>query len=256
MKPYFAGDGLRLYLGDALDVLLYLDESFDVCLTDPPYGDTSLSWDRRVGSWWVLVDALLEPGGSLWCFGSLRFMSHLIPAMIADGWSLAQDVVWEKHNGSSFHADRFKRVHEFAVMFYRGKWGNVRKSPVFTNDATKRTVWRKTRPPHTGHIENGHYTSEDGGPKMMRSVLHVRGCHGHAIAPTQKPLGILRPLLEFSQSTRVLDPFCGSGSTLVASYRRGTPAVGVDSDERQLEKTARRLNHIIDGNVDPCEEYD
>ena len=45
---------------------------FDMILADPPYGDTSLAWDRRVERWLVLARAALKPTGSIWVFGSLR----------------------------------------------------------------------------------------------------------------------------------------------------------------------------------------
>lgn len=45
---------------------------FDMILADPPYGDTSLAWDRRVDGWIALARAALRPTGSLWVFGSLR----------------------------------------------------------------------------------------------------------------------------------------------------------------------------------------
>ncbi|MBX3597695.1 MAG: site-specific DNA-methyltransferase, partial [Rhizobiaceae bacterium] len=45
---------------------------FDMILADPPYGDTSLAWDRRVEGWLVLARAALAPTGSMWVFGSLR----------------------------------------------------------------------------------------------------------------------------------------------------------------------------------------
>src|SRR3546814_5592817 len=59
-------------------------------------------------------------------------------------------------------------------------------------DAVAKQVRRKTRPTHTGDIDLGAYRSEDGGPRLQRSVIDVRSCHGHAEHPTQKPLGIIR----------------------------------------------------------------
>jgi site-specific DNA-methyltransferase (adenine-specific) len=185
----------------------------------------------------------LRRHGSLWCFGSLRaFMAGTVELR---RWKLAQEVIWEKHNGSSFHADRFKRVHELAAHFYPDKtpWEAIYKNPITTPDATARTVRRKERPPHTGEIANSTYISHDGGPRLMRSVIRVRSCHGEAEHPTQKPLGILAPLLEYSLRPGgvVLDPFAGSGSTLVAAKLRGARAIGIEIEERYCEIAVRRL---------------
>jgi chromosome partitioning protein len=49
-----------------------LARPYDMILVDPPYGDTSLAWDRRVADWPGKALAALKPSGSLWVFGSLR----------------------------------------------------------------------------------------------------------------------------------------------------------------------------------------
>lgn len=246
MTPYYQDDhGLTLYCGDALAVLRELPVgSVDAVVTDPPYGTTSLEWDRWVPGWMSEL-ACLKPTGSVWCFGSLRmFMEH--HGEFAD-WKLAQEIVWEKHNGSSFHADRFKRVHELAVQFYRGEWAAVFKNPITTPDATARTVRRKQRPPHTGSIEAGSFRSVDGGPRLMRSVLQVRSCHGSAQHPTQKPTGIVDPLVRYSCPTggTTCDPFCGSGTSLVVAKKLGLRAVGIEINEEFCKIAVQRLQQGV-----------
>lgn len=243
MKPYYSDDSIELYVGDCREILPEFlgSRTFDLAIADPPYGDTSLAWDVPVYGWLPELAGLLNPWGSLWLFGSMRSLLKAGPDLL--NWKFAQDLVWEKHNGSSFHADRFKRVHEHVLQFYLGEWAAIHKSPVHTLDATKRTVRRKRRPPHTGHIEASAYASEDGGPRLQRSVLQVRSCHGEAVHPTQKPLGILTPLIDYSCPPHgtVLDPFAGSGSTLVAAKLLSRKAVGIEIDEEYAELAVRRL---------------
>ncbi|WP_250512658.1 site-specific DNA-methyltransferase [Caballeronia sp. INDeC2] len=202
----------------------------DACITDPPYGDTSLAWDRRCEGWLVQVARVLKPSAAIWVFGSMRFIAGMFDEMESYGFKYAQDIVWEKQNGSGFHADRFRRVHEHAVQFYRGAWSEIYKEPQFTNDARAKTVRRKTRPTHTGHIEAGHYVSEDGGPRLVRSVIDIANEHGRALHPTQKPLGILAPLIAYSVPPGgiVVDPFLGSGSTAIAARQLGRQFVGCE----------------------------
>lgn len=61
--------------------------------------------------------------------------------------------------------------------------------------------------------------------------------------PTQKPVGLLRSIVErFSEPGEVIaDPYAGSGSTLVAAREAGRRAVGVEIEERYCEVAARRL---------------
>lgn len=182
----------------------------------------------------------------MWVFGSFRYFAACFAENMFAGWQIAQEIVWEKHNGSSFHADRFKRVHELAVHFYPIKtpWREIYKDPQFTSDATKRTVRRKGRPPHTGHIEAGSYTSEDGGPRLMRSVIYARSCHGFAQHPTQKPEEIVEPLLRFScpPGGLVLDMFAGSGTTGVVAATHGRSFIGVELSPEYFQKAQQRVS--------------
>lgn len=250
MKPYYADSLITLYHGDYREVLAWEYNTFgtpkrvDAVITDPPYGDTSLAWDKSAARGWLgVVGPLLKPSGSVWFFASLRYMLKLQPELAA--WTVAQEIIWEKHNGSSFHADRFKRVHELVVNLYpaKSKWGAVYHSPVKVNEATARTVRRKKRPPHTGHIEASAYKSEDGGPKFMRSVLYARSCHGYAIHPTQKPVDVVAPLIEYSwpRGGLVLDCFAGSGTTGIVARKLGRHAVLIEKNESHCQAAAERL---------------
>lgn len=239
MKPYYEEAGITIYNGDCREILAHIS-AVDVAIIDPPYGDTSLEWDCRVDGWLSLLQV-----PTFWCFGSFRFF--LETARHFDDWHFAQEVIWEKHNGSIFHADRFRRVHEIVAQFYRGEWGDVYKSPQYTLNATRRTVRAKVRPPHTGQIDRIPYVSEDGGPRLQRSVLPVRSCHGYAQHPTQKPEGIVEPLIRYSCSPNgmVLSPFMGSGTDLIVAKRLGHSAIGIEIEERYCEIAAKRLNQQV-----------
>ncbi|MBB4020191.1 site-specific DNA-methyltransferase (adenine-specific) [Chelatococcus caeni] len=216
---------------------------------DPPYGDTSLAWDRRVEGWLPLARGALRPSGSMWVFGSLRCFMATAAAFDDAGWKYAQEIVWEKQNGSGFHADRFKRVHELVAQFYRSdaRWSAVYNVVQTTPDATARTVRRKKRPPHTGHIDAGHYVSEDGGPRLMRSVIHARNAHGRAIHPTEKPSGLIEILIRTScpEGGLVGDWFAGSGAAGEACRFSGRRYLGCELDPVMARKAADRIAALL-----------
>lgn len=110
-------------------------------------------------------------------------------------------LVWDKDNGASHYADC-----ELA-------WTNLDK-------AVRMYRWR-----WNGMLQ------ED----MSRKEYRVH--------PTQKPLSLMRWAI--TQAPRdvgsILDPFMGSGTTLVASKLLGMGAVGIDKDERYCEIAAKRL---------------
>jgi site-specific DNA-methyltransferase (adenine-specific) len=233
----------QCHFGDCRELMKQMPDGVaDACITDPPYGDTSLIWDRRCAGWIGHVSRVLKPAASIWVFGSMRFIADLFEEMRTNGFVYAQDIVWEKQNGSGFHADRFRRVHEHAIQFYRGAWADVFKEPQYTNDARAKVVRRKTRPTHTGHIDAGHYVSEDGGPRLVRSVIDVANEHGKAVHPTQKPLGIIAPLIAYSvpHGGVVIDPFMGSGSTGIAAHQLGRHFIGCEDDPQSMASQVER----------------
>jgi site-specific DNA-methyltransferase (adenine-specific) len=235
---------VRLINGDCRDVLRTLPaNTFDACIADPPYGDTSLDWDRLCAGWIPEVARVLKPASSIWAFGSMRFLAPLFSEMAEHGYRYSQDIVWEKQNGSGLHADRFRRVHEHAVLFYRGRWGDVYHNAQYTPDAVARTVRRKQKPAHWGVVGESHYRSEDGGQRMMRSVIYVRNEHGRAEHPTQKPLRIIEPLVRYSVPSggSYIVPFAGSGSELLVAQALGIDAIGIELNPDYIEIAKRRI---------------
>jgi site-specific DNA-methyltransferase (adenine-specific) len=253
MNPYFADDHVQLFHGDMREVLPALDVRADAVVTDPPYGETTLAWDRWPDGW---VKALTDVTNALWCFGSLKmFMLH---APDFAGWKLSQDtvdefevdtMVWEKHNGTGFAADRFKRVHELAGLFYQGRWADLHHEPqrepaVFDAKGRTRSLDRTSDGrKHTGAI--GGHDYRDDGTRLVRSVIRAKSVR-RGLHPTEKPTEILELLIRYSvpPGGLVLDPFAGSGSTLLTARSLGRRAIGIEADERYCEASARRLSEL------------
>lgn len=218
----------------------------DLVVADPPYAETSLRWDRWPHGW---VPAVASIGAcSLWCFGSARMFDTYRSEF--DGWQLAQDVIWDKGSPATGGVtDRFVRSHEHVRHYYRGPWRDIH------HEAQKVTVpWatkgRRIRRPATDrawHGERGSTEWTDDGTRYMLTVLQVANLTKNALHPTEKPLGILRPLIAYGcpASGLVLDPMCGSGSALVAARTLNRRAIGIEAEERYCEITARRLSQDV-----------
>jgi site-specific DNA-methyltransferase (adenine-specific) len=78
-------------------------------------------------------------------------------------------------------------------------------------------------------------------PAMVANTPLRRETTGY---PTQKPLKLLDRILRASslEGGLVVDPFCGSGTTLVAAAKLGRAFVGCDVGELALDASARRLD--------------
>lgn len=250
IKLHYQDEQATIFQGDALEFMETLADcgatvwKVDCIVTDPPYGETALQWDKRVSGWMAAAARITN---NLWCFGSFRMFMEMTLDGETGPWKLAQEVIWEKHNGSSMHADRFKRVHEIAAQFYQGEWSEIHKAPVMTNDATERRIHRKQKTAHWSKIGSKTFEAQEGGPKLMRSVVFVRSCHGYAQHPTQKPTAILEPLIRYScpPGGIVFDPFMGSGSTLLAAKALGLRAVGCEIDPRHCDTAVSRLSQQV-----------
>lgn len=114
-------------------------------------------------------------------------------------------------------------------------------------------VWRKTVPIHPnsdyGTTRGNHY-------ERVLSFGLGRGSRIYTFAsimpnfaavaeertghPTQKPSGLLRELVMLTTGT-ILDPFMGSGTTLVAAKQLGRQAIGIEIEERYCEIAVKRL---------------
>ena len=238
-EPYFQDDTVTLYHGKWQELI---DPNLvgDIIIADPPYGETQLNWDTWPKGWPALAATHAR---SMWCWGSTRMF--LAQASEFADWKLSQDVIWEKNTGTSLAKDRFRRVHELALHWYRGAWRDVYHETPTTSDGTAVTVRSKARPAHhQGARGSSTYTSEDGGPRLMRSVMFARNMKGRAINETEKPVPVLEPLIQYAcpPGGLVIDLFSGSSAALVAARRTGRRAIGFEMRESQCEQAARRLS--------------
>jgi site-specific DNA-methyltransferase (adenine-specific) len=81
----------------------------------------------------------------------------------------------------------------------------------------------------------------------MRSVIPAQSMNNRAVHPTEKPIGILDPLIKYAcpEGGLVVDPFAGSGSTLDAARQAGRRGIGIEAHEPYAEAAALRLSALV-----------
>ena len=240
--PYYQDDSVTLYCADWREAIP-ADLRADLIVTDPPYGETSLTWDRWPDGWPTLAS---RHANAMWCFGSMRMFLDRRDDFAA--WKLSHDVIWEKNVSMFNPGDRFSRCHEFALHWYQGEWREIHHDPPRA-PARKRVagdVITSSAQGGRGEVygSRGANRMVSDGLAYRRTVIQadsVRGVGG--ITPTQKPVGILEHLITYGCPVggTVLDLFAGSCSTGVAAKRTGRKAVLYEMREEQCEQAARRL---------------
>lgn len=242
MTPYYADEQVTLYHGDCREIVPQLDP-VDCIVADPPYGETSLTWDRWPDGW---PNMLAEVAPSMWCFGSMRmFLDRRDEFQL---WHMSHDVVWRKPEGGFSPPDRFRRNHELALHWYQGPWSQIhheaqRQAAAGPDKGTRHRAATQAR----WNGERGTATWVDDGTRRTQSVIDVSHMRLRGTHPTEKPVGILDPLIRYAcrPGGTVLDPFAGSGSTAEAARQSGRRSVLVEADERYCELIANRMSQGV-----------
>jgi site-specific DNA-methyltransferase (adenine-specific) len=98
-------------------------------------------------------------------------------------------------------------------------------------------------PPSMGSFELC-WTSRDAVARHVTRTISATN-HERVGHPNQKPLVVMTFTLSFAGEGVIVDPFAGSGSTLVAAKEMGRRAIGIEMDERYCEMAARRLGQGV-----------
>jgi DNA modification methylase len=229
VTPYYERDGIVLYLGDCREILPTLEKgAADLIVTDPPYGvefqsNRGQNFDSIIGdddatfvpAALALACRVLRPFRHVYCFGP----SELVPEIVAH----PVDLVWNKAQpGMGDLTLPYAPSHERITL------GVYVPSKANRRDGYGRGAARMRQ-----------------GSVLTYPRPNSRGVNRH---PTEKPVGLLRRLIESSSlvGESVLDPFVGCGSTLVAAVAEGRTGVGIELDERYVIAAAERIDAALD----------
>ncbi|WP_198026943.1 site-specific DNA-methyltransferase [Mesorhizobium sp. LSHC422A00] len=133
--------------------------------------------------------------------------------MISDGWVLRSPIIWQRSNGlpEPTAKDRPWRSYELLFMFS--------KKPRY----------------------KFHRAELDGSEDIWRIPVKPNGSKGLHNAAFPEALAARAIRCSTDIGDEVLDPFCGTGTTLAASLSLGRPAFGIDLNSQFCEYTAKRL---------------
>lgn len=252
----------RLYLGDSLKWLRSLESSsVDLVFADPPYNIKKAEWDSFESQeayikwslvWITEVARILKPAGSLYICGFSETLADL-KHPTAQYFHSCRWLVWYYRNKANLGND-WGRSHESILHFRKSEDFALRVDSIRIpyNEHTKKY------PAHpqasTSQYGNGKPRQTDWTPNPLgakpKDVIEIpTTCNGMGEKtphPTQKPEELLRKLIlaASDKDQVVLDPFSGSGTTLVVAEQLGRKWMGCEMSVEYNQWAIMRLENV------------
>jgi site-specific DNA-methyltransferase (adenine-specific) len=208
------------------------------------YYDWCLSWAND----WLRI---LKPGGSAIIFAGRRYSHRCITALEDSGFLFKDMIAWLK-NRAPFRAQRLSVIYDRRGDFGSSeKWkgwrvGNLRPTfepilwfikPYKIGDTLADNVLKNGLGAYN-EVAFSMYS-----PKVENILSCKIGDQDFGLHPTQKPLALMSALIELTTNSGqiVLDPFCGSGSTLLAAKLLHRRFIGFDNNSDYVQVSKKRL---------------
>jgi len=249
-KPYFEDKkhNIILFNENCFNILPNIPEnSVDMIFADPPYflsnGGFTCHAGRKVsvnkGKWdvsqgkeetylftlrWLReCQRILKPNGTIWVSGTSHIIYAVGYAMQDLGYKILNDIAWFKVNPPPNLSCRYF-THSTETILWAAK--NKDSRHCFNYDLMKR-------------LNNN---------KQMLSLWSIKAPgleeKKYGKHPTQKPLELLTRIVLAStkKGDIVLDPFSGSSTTGIATFKEGRQFIGIELEEEYLKTSLKRLN--------------
>lgn len=236
----------EIWTGDSFELLPEVaDGSVDMVLTDPPYG--------------IANEVIITRSRNTQKFGKAKAITHNFGEWdkfsgFNDFMNFTKrwvDLVVPKLRGggmlvSFFDRDRINFLSHYLQSQYgfkcKGYFAFIKQNPVpqarkvkFMNGWEVAGMWQKPNGKLTFNYENG----------QQPDYIFLPICSGNERTehPTQKPLKAIYPFIRYfsNKNDLILDPFAGSGTTLVAARNLGRRFIGIEKEKKYVEIIHRRL---------------
>jgi len=232
----------KIFCGDALTILKSLpDEIIDIGVTSPPYnkGENKKGWLVANVKYKGASDKLPEnlyqknqvkvlneifritkPSGSFFYNHKIRWekgrLLHPMDWLRKTKWIIRQEIIWDRMIAANIRGWRFWQVEERIYWLYKPKGNHYIGEELKPKHALLTSIWRF--PPER---ENPH----------------------PAPFPLALPVRCIFSAMDEKRGGLVIDPYCGSGTTLVAAKILGHNFIGIDISKEYIEFSEKRLKN-------------
>lgn len=239
--------------GDCIELMKTIKTKVSLVLTDPPYNISGKSkldlpnnttggpyykmdedWDTFKDyseylefsrNWIKEADELLVSTGSIMICCSYHGLGEILMALKELNYKILNIIIWKKLNPMPNITKRtLTHSTEFVVWAAKstGWTFNYNEMKKYANGKQLRDVWEFP---------------------LCQGPQRIKGESGRAAHPTQKPLDLIRRLVEMASRPGdvILDPFIGAGTTAVAAISLNRKIIGIDTKKEYIKITNDRI---------------
>ena len=263
-----------IYLGDSKEKLkLIPNNSVDLIVTSPPYADQRKSTyggihpDKYV-DWFLPISEqllrVLKPTGTFVLNIKEKvvhgersvYVIDVILEMRKQGWLWTEELIWHKKNcypGKwpnrfrdawerllQFNKDRKFNMYQKEVMVPMGDWANSRLKNLSETDKTRDIS--KAGSGFGKNISNWLERDKAYPTNVLHLATECNNKHHSATFPADLPRWFIK--LFTQENDLVLDPFMGSGTTLIVANQMRRNSIGIDIVSEYCAMVKNRLNLI------------
>lgn len=265
----------KLYQGDAIEWLSSLeDTSVDLIFADPPYNIKKADWDNFESqeqyiawslTWIEQASRILKPDGTMYICGFSEILADIKhPAM--KFFKSCRWLVWHYKNKANLGSD-WGRSHESLIHFRKAEKVKLNIDDVRIPYGAHTLKYPSHPQAETSQYGKGSSQKRDAwtpnakGAKPNDVIDIPTTCNGMGETtphPTQKPEELVRKFVLASSNAgdTVLDPFSGSGTTLVVAEQLGRHWLGCDREMQYNAWAIDRIHNVRRMSVENWIEYD
>ncbi len=242
MNKYYEHAGITIYHGDCREVLapagnrIIVDGRRLLCspviICDPPYGFGMYDRDADISSVfadWLRVSKVL----ALFGYPELLVSWCLVMNRVPGEW-----VTWFPTNKCAPRTNGLPRSSEHIALFGELPGADRLVRPRQSESGiAERISLSRGLDPEWARLED-----------VWVEPSPAMGFNSHGrLHPNQKPLSVMKNLILLcsNEADVVVDPCCGSGTTLLAAKTLNRSAIGIEIEERYCEIAAKRLSQEV-----------
>ena len=270
-------DTSTIYVGKAENVLkTFPASSVDLVITSPPYDQLrsyhETQWNFETFKLMAKeIYRVTKPGGYVvWVVNdqtkdgseSLTSFEHALYFKNECGFKVHDTMIYKKTGFSNPSSNRYHQVFEYMFVFVKGKWKTFNPIKDRVNKYAGQTRWGKnTKRQHDGSLKQDKDTPAYAETGMRFNVWEMSA--GGNVSTSDK-VAFKHPAIFpeklandhiiswTNEDDIVLDPMCGSGTTLKMAHLNNRQWIGIDCVETYVDNiAAERLKlHNIEVNID------